>query len=356
MAQQIPPAAVQQPSCYRELYSMESYQGGEPDPTRLLASYRFTEGQGGGERPTPASLVEQTFLFSERRSMTFLCLLRTSGTGVEVRVLHRMIRYLELPGADGGGLVDISMGLLGDISAAQAPAVAVDNTHFSLVIGNAGVRVPTLATMRDHLDTALPGGFIGPFGPDVPDTEVVRPRITQVIPCKYASTLVHREGVSPATAYLEFQGILEAEDAVAQCADVLTWLRVACCTARGGGGGGELAPIPAVAQHFPLLLLPGAVSTYVATKLDRDLPNRQGRQAPAPTDGVGGDTLAAAVRLLAKKADGERSAREPKSVAEAYRGTHLVLQRVCQVDNVEGLAPIWGRLARGSKGELQSIL
>ena len=80
--------------------------------------------------------------------MTILCLLHTSGTGVKVQILHRMIRYLELPGADGGGLIDItSMGLLGDISAAQATTVAVlDNTRFSLV-GNAGVRVPTLATM-----------------------------------------------------------------------------------------------------------------------------------------------------------------------------------------------------------------
>ena len=172
MAQQIPPEVEQQPSCYRELYSLGSYQGGEPEPTRL--SYRFTEAPGGGERPTPASLVEQTFAFSERRSMTFLCLLRTSGTGVEVRILHRMIRYLELPGADGGGIIDLSMGLLGDISAAQTPAVAVDNTHFSL-IGNAGVRVPTVATMRDHIDTAPPGGHLGPFGLEVPGTEVVRP-------------------------------------------------------------------------------------------------------------------------------------------------------------------------------------
>ena len=76
----------------------------------------------------------------------------------------------------------------------------------------------------------------------------------------------------------------------------------------------------------------------------------------SPTDAVGGDTLAATVRLLAERTDGERSTREPKSVAEAYRETHLMLQRFCQVENADGLAPIWGRLARGSKGKLQSIL
>jgi hypothetical protein len=80
MAQQVPPEVEQQPGCYRELYSHWSYQGGEPEPTRLIATYRFTEAPGGSERPTPASLVDQTFAFSERRSMTFLCLLRTRGT------------------------------------------------------------------------------------------------------------------------------------------------------------------------------------------------------------------------------------------------------------------------------------
>jgi hypothetical protein len=133
-----------------------------------------------------------------------------------------MIRYLELPGADGGGIVDLSMGLLGDISAAQTPAVAVDSTHFSL-IGNAGERVPTIATMRHHLDTA-PVGLLGPFGPEVPGTEVIRPQITQVIPCKYAVTLVHQEGVSPSTAYTELHRSIEADGTLEQCADVLMWL------------------------------------------------------------------------------------------------------------------------------------
>jgi hypothetical protein len=103
-----PGKEVYHPSTYRELYAAATYQGGEPDPTRLLASYRFAEAAGGGERPTPANLIEQTFAFSERRSMTFLCLMRTAGTQTEVRILHRMIRYLELPGAEAGSGPDMS--------------------------------------------------------------------------------------------------------------------------------------------------------------------------------------------------------------------------------------------------------
>ena len=121
MAQQ-PADDMNLPSTYRELYLAATHQGGEPAPARLLVSYRFNEIAGGGERPTPSSLIEQTFAFSEQRSMTFLCLMRTTSTQTEVRILHRMMRYLELPGADAGGVPDMSMGLLGDVSAAQVRA------------------------------------------------------------------------------------------------------------------------------------------------------------------------------------------------------------------------------------------
>ena len=275
MAQQLPNLMgdARPPSTYRELYTTAVYQGGEPAPARLIASYRFNEVAGGGERPTPASLIEQTLAFSERRSMAFLCLVRTHGTAVEVRVLHHMMRYLELPGGDGGAMLDLSMGLLGDVRAAQIPTVTLDNAHFSL-IGNAGVRVPTVATMLDHIDAAPPGVYLGPYGADVEGTEVVRPRITQVIPLKYAAALIHRDGVAPDVVYQEILGMLEADGLLQTCADVLTWLRAAC-TARGGAG--ELAPIPAVAQYFPILLLPAPVSDYVATKVEADLPGYRTR-------------------------------------------------------------------------------
>ena len=341
-------------STYRELYATASYQSGEPVPARLLASYRFNEVAGGGERPTPASLIEQTLVFSERRSMAFLCLVRTQGTKTKVRVLHRMMRFLELPDAEGGAMVDMSMGLLGDVRAAQIPAVGIDNSQFS-VIGNAGVRVPTVATMPDHLDAAPPGLYLGPFTADTPGTEVVRPRVTQVLPLKYAAALIHRDGVAPDIAYQEIYGLLEADDMLQVCADVITWLRVAC-TARGGAG--ELAPIPAVAQAFPILLLPAAVSEYVATKVEGDLlgfQNSLGRAA----GGTGAEetpVVAAILRQLAEGVGADRNARGPKSVEEAYRETYPVLLRFCHVDSVEALAPLWGRLARGSKGEMHSIL
>jgi hypothetical protein len=129
------------------------------------------------------------------------------------------MRHLDLP--EGGGRpTDRTMGLLGDVRAAQVPVVGIDNSLFSLV--GTGVRVPTVATMPDQLDAAPPGMYLGPFGADVPGTETVRPRITQVIPAKYAAAFVHRDGVSPQQAYLELHGLLEADDMLLICADLLT--------------------------------------------------------------------------------------------------------------------------------------
>lgn len=335
------------PRSYRELYMTEGYHGDALAPTRLMASYRFTDAVGGGERPTPANLKEQTLALSERRPVAFMCLHRKSGTSVEVRILHRMMRYFDLPG-DGVEAADLSLGLLGDVRAAQVPVVEVENALFSLIGG--AVRVPTVAVMPDQLATAPPGSYLGPYGADTPGTELVRPRVTQVIPARYAATLIHRDGVAPGTAYQEVSGMLEADGTTEACADVLTWLRVAC-TARGGAG--DLAAIPAVAQSFALLLLPEAVSDYVADKVARDLPGRRsrGEQPPLPQ---AWDQMVEAVQQLATTGGGRE--REPRGVAEAYRETFPVLLRYCQVQTVEEVAPIWRRLANGTKGEQQSIV
>ena len=234
--------------------------------------------------------------------MTFLCLARAPGDRVEVRVLHRMMRYFELPGGGGGGVADLSMGTLGDVRTEQIPVVEIDSSHFALIAG-AGVRVPTNAMVPDQLAAAPPGTFLGPYGVDVPGPEVVQPRVIQVIPTKYAALLVHRNGVSPEIAYQELQGAFEADGVVDACADVIAWICVAC-TARGGGG--DLAGISAVAHSFHLLLLPAAISDYVAAKVASDRPGR-GPQGPAVGIAMAAqalDPMVAAVQQLAENVGG----------------------------------------------------
>lgn len=109
-----------------------------------------------------------------------------------------------------------------------------------------------------------------------------------------------------------------------------------------------------MAHSFSLLLLTATVGEYVATKVDSDLPGRRGntRSGEATADA----TVLEAMRQLTADVSSDRTESTPRGVEEAYRVTYTLLQRLYQVDTVEGLAPIWGRLARGSKGETQSII
>ena len=166
-------------------------------------------------------------------------------------------------------------------------------------------------------------------------------------------TLIHRDNVSAAMAYQELAGVFATDGILEAYGDALSWLRIAC-TARGGAG--DLAAIPAIAMSFPLLLLPAAACKLVATKVYGDLPHYQ-RPGGRLQGGNGNLMMMAVQQLAANVAEaGVRGAREPKGVMEAYRETYPVLLQFCQVATVEELAPIWGRLARGTKCKQQSIL
>lgn len=159
--------------------------------------------------------------------------------------------------------------------------VEVAANSFYLVGGN-GVRVPTEVTMLGAIEAREPAQQNEPMGPFLADdegTEMVKPQhIQQVLSKKYAAILVHRDGVSPQQAYRELRGALEADEMLIPCADVLSWLRVAC-TARGGVAGEQVGRSPVMLNH-PLVLLPEAVSEYVARKVQTDLPSYRGILAP----------------------------------------------------------------------------
>lgn len=102
--------------------------------------------------PTPAALRDQTVTLSDRQPLAFLCLIPgLDGTGGEVAVVHRVVRYMDTPGDDATGYNDKVLGLLGDILPHQYTAVELPGTAFHLV-GNA-VRVPTVGAMNALLPT-----------------------------------------------------------------------------------------------------------------------------------------------------------------------------------------------------------
>lgn len=128
--------------------------------------------------------------------MAFLCLLPRDETQVVFLLVHRFMRFLDVPGKEPTGIYDTVIGLLGDIRPGMLPAVEIPGSALHLATAN-GVRVLTVAAMTviagAHQDP-LPH-LLGPFLEG--DTEVVRPRNLELLPNKYAPLLLHHDGLTP---------------------------------------------------------------------------------------------------------------------------------------------------------------
>lgn len=229
-----PPVAAQEPCCYRELLLLPESSPGFNRMAGYLGGYRFA---GEGDIRTPTQLRDQTVALADRTPMSFLCLTSGQDGPPEVSVIHRLVRFIDAPGEEPSGFNDRVIGLQGDmIMPHQYLAVEVPSSAFHL-IGNA-VRIPTVEAMEALVPTSAdPQVPHGPFAEEHPETEVVRPRNTQLVPGNYAALIIHRRRVNPKMAYQDIAGAIRADGALDACADVLIWLRAAC-TARGGGGGG----------------------------------------------------------------------------------------------------------------------
>ena len=348
------PPIVVEPTTYRDLFNDEQYSPARERVADYIGGYRFVD-VGGGAVPQPATLREQTVVLSDRQPMPFLVLVGGPGGARHVTVLHRLMKYMDMPGEPESGYHDRIVGLLGDLLPHQYPTVEVPGTVFHLV--GTAVRVPTTDAMNALVATwdyaAVP---LGPYTEADPETEVVRPRNAQLLPAYYAALLVHRQGVTAKTAYQELYGAMVARNEVMlACQDVLTWLKAAC-TVRGGEGLQNSVPV-VYHDAMPPVHLPPTVYRYLIGKVRADLP---ALSAPdAHTKEVTG-TLAGALRALTSRVPGEtageRATREPKTINEYYKETYKTLLRFCNVTTPDAVAPVWRRLANCTKSEQHTIL
>jgi hypothetical protein len=369
MALQEPPppfvAAVDPPPAprtYRELYADHLNDNVFAQPAAYLAGYRFVD--AAGNAPGPAALRDLTLQLCDRQPMAFLALVpRVDGTP-EVRIVHRFMRYTDLPGEPPTGFNDRVLGLLGDIQPMQFPLVEVPNdTAFHLI--TAQVRVPVLAAMAgivaawdDRRDQ-----YLGPYNDGDLGTELVRPRNLQLLPSRYAALLVNRDSITPKQAYIELAAALTGDGNLEACVDMLTWLRAAC-TARPAAAGGGPVQSPVLYTLRPIFA-PERVSRFVASKIMGDLPALRnpavyGPPAPVAPQLAAAD-LAGLVHNLAqaqRNAGTERRAqeREPKTIQEAYREIYPLLLRHCRVEDPLDAPIVWNRLANAQKGEYYTIL
>lgn len=107
----------------------------------------------------------------------------------------------------------------------------------------------------------------------------------------------------------------------------------------------------------PLHLVLPEVYQYVTQKVQTDLP---GVLAPQRVTPGATATPVGALRALTRCDEDDperaRSSREPKTIVEAYRETHCVLLRFCNVASPDNVAPTWGRLSNCHKGEQHTLL
>jgi hypothetical protein len=89
------PAGITAPTIYRQLFSDATRDAVFDCPAAYLAGFVGP----AGAVPGPATLRDQTSQLCHRQPMAFLCLVaRHDGVANEVQILHRFMRYLELPG------------------------------------------------------------------------------------------------------------------------------------------------------------------------------------------------------------------------------------------------------------------
>ena len=198
-----PEVAAGPPRTYRDLY-VDAANNTTPDRIAgYLAGYRFV---GEGDIPTPAQLGDQSVALSDRQPMAFLCLVTGPDELRDVSIVHRLLRVVDSPSDEATAFNDRVLGLLGHIMPHQYPALAVPSSTFHLV--GAPFRVPTVAVMEALILTSWTDSRVslGPFTDQDPETEVIRPRNTQLIPGKYATLITYWRRVKAVLAYQEIVG------------------------------------------------------------------------------------------------------------------------------------------------------
>lgn len=147
------------PTTYQSLFASPVYVAQlAANVEAYLAGYQSQ----GEDIPAPTGLRNQTVYRSDRIPMAFLCLLPRDETQV-VLLVHRFMRFLDVPGKEPTGIYDTVIGLLGDIRPGMLPAVEIPGSALHLATAN-GVRVLTVAAM-----TVIAGAqdplphLLGPF-------------------------------------------------------------------------------------------------------------------------------------------------------------------------------------------------
>jgi hypothetical protein len=135
------------------------------------------------------------------------------------------------------------------------------------------VRVPTVEAMEALIptweDPRVPLGR--PYTGLDPETEVVCPRNSQLVPGRYTAFIVHRRRIKAKQAYQEIIGAIRADKLLDVCNNVQLALNA---------GAGAQNALPNILHLFVPLHLPPEVYQYVTQKVKQDLPAANALEGP----------------------------------------------------------------------------
>jgi hypothetical protein len=156
----------------------------------------------------------------------------------------------------------------------------------------AEVRVPTIATMQVALGAGMNNLFIGPFGPNDPDTDVIVTRLCVPVPHPYVQLALFRS-LTPHDAWMQLGEAIIQDQRQVECGLVLDFLRAAAVMPLGPllPAAGHRWNAPAAGQMAPLA---GAAP---AVPVDAAAVAPGGAAAPAQPAGVGNPVFVPPVTL-----------------------------------------------------------
>ncbi len=330
---------------YRTKFSDAAYDPFNGDYRSIMDTYHVPI--QANNAPTPAELSAAA---SNARSSgtliptAFLLLQRDH----KIHCYHSISKFTPRLGMPATPWDNFLFATKGDLYENVAQTTYWRSEYFHQVPGQ--FRVGTPAT----LDTALGGDplleqQVGPYNDQDAGTEIVRCRRCMYCPPKYVALMM--DPVTPRVAWETLYGQIVTDGKVEECKALVQWLQLALVTTDANNPVSPLEanhPAAPIADHI-LLHHRRQILLQDFPLLDQEAAHRAAQQNQVAQE-VG--NLAGIIQhenVLAAQRRAQDKAK-PVSSLVGEAGVN-VLMRLCQVNAVEQLPPIWATLARTPKGQ-----
>lgn len=213
---------------------------------------------------------------------------------------------------------------------------------FQVTTGDNSITVPDSLNAISALWNANPNAaLLEPLDDDAHATRQIRTRYIMHVPPKYIPILVNQR-LTPRELWDQLLISLEEEGDINTCRELVDWVVATCFRTAPGGRSHTLRPPPAVPQSD------AALFQHRRRVLHHQLPALSTRNALQPDHvqlyATMGQILNETRQATIAAAD-RATTRTPKTPAAVWTVSLPGLMRLCNVEQVEDLPPLWHSLA-----------